>query len=432
MQVSVETIGTLGRRVTVAVPADRIEKVFADRIRDLAKRVKMPGFRPGKVPLKMIEARYGGSVMDELAGELIDSTFREAVGQEGLRPASGPRIAQKTIERGKDFEYTAEFEVYPPVAMLDIKGVDIERPVATIDDADIDRTIETIRQQRADWRTVDRAVAEGDRATINFVGRLNGEEFKGGRADNFSLVIGSGTLVEDLERGLIGVTAGSARDLNVKFPDDYPHATLRGQSVDFHVEIKEVAEPVLPPVDDTFAKALGIEDGSIDKLRQEVRGNLEREAAGRTRAVVSNQVLNRLLAGNPLELPASLVNGELAHLKAQLPAGGRPVPEQDEGLLARARRRVALGLIFTEIVRARDMKPDAAAVRARIEELAAEYESPQEFVQWHYNNPQRMHEIESAVMEERVVNDLLKDANVTDKPVGFQELLNMVRALERQ
>lgn len=432
MQVSIEEIGALGRRLTVAVPADRIEKVFADRLRDLAKSVKMPGFRPGKVPLKMIEARYGGSVMHELAGELIDSTFREAVGQKGLRPAGGPRIAQKSIERGKDFEYTAEFEVYPHVSVLDIKGVDIERPVASIADEDIDRTIETIRRQRAEWKNVERAVADGDRVIINFVGRLNGEEFKGGKADNFSLVIGSGTLVEDIERGLIGAKPGEARDIKVKFADDYQHVALRGQAVDFHVELKEVAEPVLPVVDEAFAKALGVEDGSVEKLRNEVRGNLEREAVGRTRAVVANQVLNRLLSANQFELPLSLVNGEIAHLKSQMPAGGRPVPDMDESLAGRARRRVSLGLIFGEIVRARGMQPDPAAVRARIEELAAEYESPQEFVQWHYSNPQRMHEIESAVMEERIVSELLKDANVVEKPVSFQELLELVRALERQ
>ena len=432
MQVSVETVGTLGRRLKVAVPADRIEKVFSDRIRDLAKRVKMPGFRPGKVPLKMVEARYGGSVMNELAGELIDSTFREAIGQEGLRLAGGPRIEQNGIERGKDFEYTAEFEIYPKIGALDIKGIEINKPIASIADADIDRTIETIRRQRADWKPVDRVAAEGDKIVIDFVGRLNGEEFKGGKADNFPLVIGSGTLVEDLERGLIGAKRGEARDIQVKFSDDYQHSSLRGQTADFHIEIKDVTEAVLPAVDESFAKTLGIENGSIETLRLEVRGNLERESTARTRAVVANQVLNRLIAANQFELPASLINSEIAHIKSQMPAGGHTALEGDELVAARARRRVALGLIFAEIVRARGISADPAAVRSRIEEMAAEYESPQEFVQWHYSNPQRMREIESAVMEERIVDELLNEANVVDKQISFQELLDMVRALERQ
>ncbi len=429
MQISVESIGSLGRRVTVAVPAERFESAIADRLRRLSKQVKLPGFRPGKVPLKMVEARYGGQVMEEVAGELIKTTLQEAIGKQGLKPAGGPRIHRKAFTRGKEFEYIAEFEVYPEITRLDLSGISIERPVVAVVEEDVDRTLETIRRQRVTWHPVTREARNDDRLTVDFTGRLDGKEFEGGSATALPLVLGSGTFVEGMEEGLLGVKAGESRRISVTFPADYRNASLAGQPVDFEVSVKEVAEPVLPEVDEDLAKQLGVQDGNLETLRAQVRSNLEREADQRSRAVVRGWVLKALLDANQFELPESLLSAEVERLKqldrkAAQTAGAAP-QGNDEAYRNRARPRVALGLILAEIVRTRGIAPDPARVRARLEKMAEEYESPETFIQWHYANPGRLDGVESLVMEERVVEDLLGTAEVSDKQVGFQELLQM-------
>ncbi len=424
MQVSVETIGTLGRRLKVAVPADKVEQEFSARLQRLSKQVKMPGFRPGKVPLKMVEAQYGGRLMDEVAGELIQTTLYEAIGSQGLRPAGDPRIQRKPVVRGEQLEYTVEFEIFPEVKRHDLTGVRIERPVVAVSEQDVDRTLDTIRKQRAAWKPVERATNTGDRLSIDFVGRINGKEFDGGKANGFQLVIGSGTLLADMEQGLVGAKAGDTRSIPVKFPSDYGHASLAGQAADFEVKINEVAEAVLPELNETFARELGVQDGGLDKLRSDVKANLEREAASRVRAVVRARVLKQILDANPIEVPQSLQDAEVQRLKNSDQVSGQNA-KNDAVYAARARSRVALGLILGEFIRNRGLVPDPARVRAKIEEMAADYESPQEFIQWHYEKPERLSEIESLVMEEKVVEDLLVSADITDKSMGFQELLKL-------
>jgi trigger factor len=422
MQVSVETIGTLGRRLKVAVPADQVEKEFNDRLQRLSKQVKLPGFRPGKVPLKMVEAQYGGRLMEEIAGDLIQTTMHEAIGSQGLRPAGDPRVQRKTVTRGEQLEYTVEFEIYPEVKRFDLSGARIERPVVAVSDADVDRTLETIRKQRATWTPVEREAQLGDRVTIDFVGRLNGKEFEGGKATALPLVLGSGTLIESLEQGLVGAKSGEARSVTAKFPANYRHSLLAGQAADFDVKLTEVAEAILPDVNEAFAKELGVADGSVEKLRSDVKTNLEREASNRARAVVRTRALKSLLDANPMDVPQSLLDGEVQRLKtADISSGSSLADESIYG--SRARNRVALGLILGEIIRTRGLVADPSRVRARLEEMAADYESPQEFIQWHYEKPERLSEIESLVMEERVVEDLLGSAEVTDKSMTFQELL---------
>ena len=291
MQVSVEAVGTLGRRLTVALPAEDVEKEFSTRLTRLSKQVKMPGFRPGKVPLKMIEAQYGASLLQEVAGDLIQSSLREAIGREGLRPAGSPRIAPPQVARGKQLEYTAEIDLYPEIKRLDLAGVKIERPVASVTPADVEHTLDTIRKQRAAWNAVARVARSGDRVTIDFTGRLNGAEFDGGSAKGFPLVLGTNTLVEDFENGLVGAQAGDVRKLTVKFPKDYRHTLLAGQTMDFEAKVHDVAEAVLPEVNAEFAKLLGIQDGDVARLRDETKANLEREAAARSRAVARARVL---------------------------------------------------------------------------------------------------------------------------------------------
>src|SRR3989344_2524203 len=283
MQISLETTSTLGRRLKVAVPADTVEKEFSSRLQRLSKQVKLPGFRPGKVPLKMIEAQYGGRLMGEVAGS------------RGRRPAGDPRGERKPFLRGEQLEYTVEFEVYPEVKRFDLAGVRIERPVVTVSQEDVDRTLETIRKQRATWNPVERAARLGDRVKIDFVGRLNGKEFEGGKADAFPLVLGSGTLIESLEQGLVGAKPGETHQVAAKFPADYRHALLAGQTADFDVKVIDVAEAALPEINEALAKELGVKEASVENLRRDVKANLEREAANRARTAVRTRALKSLL-----------------------------------------------------------------------------------------------------------------------------------------
>ncbi|HYA37414.1 MAG TPA: trigger factor [Candidatus Methylomirabilis sp.] len=424
MQVSVETIGALGRRLKVAVPADEVEKEFSARLQRLSKQVRLPGFRPGKVPLKMVEAHYGVRLIEEVAGELIQTTMYEAIGSQGLRPAGDPRVQRKPLVRGEQLEYTVEFEVFPEVKRFDLAGVRIERPVVTVTDADVDRTLETIRKQRAQWKPVDREARLGDRLTIDFTGRMNGKEFDGGNASAFPVVLGSGTLIESLEQALVGSKAGESRNVSVRFPAEYRHATLAGQAADFDVKVNEVAEAVLPEVSESFAQELGVKDGGIERLRAEIKANLEREAASRSRAVIRTRALRSLLEANPIEVPQSLLEAEAQRLKKSDMTTGSGISDA-MSYERRARSRVALGLILGEIIKTRGLTPDPAQVRRRLEEMSGDYESPQEFIQWHYEKPERLSEIENLVMEEKIVEDLLISAEVADKPMGFQDLLKI-------
>ncbi|MBI3547395.1 MAG: trigger factor [Gammaproteobacteria bacterium] len=429
MQVSVETIGTLGRRLKIAVPADQVEKEFSARLQRLSKQMRLPGFRPGKVPLNMVEAHYGGKLIEEVAGDLIQTTLYEAIGNQGLRPAGDPRVQRQPLARGGELQYTVEFEIYPEVKRSDLSGAHIDRPSVTVAEADVDNTIETIRKQRATWKPVEREARLGDRVTIDFTGQIDGKEFEGGKANAFPVVLGSGTLLESMEQGLVGVKLGEARRLAVKFPADYGHKLLAGQTADFDVKANEIAEPILPQVDEALAKALGVKEGGVEKLRADVKINLQREAATRARSVVRTQALTLLLEANPIEVPQGLLDAEAKRLKESALASGTDAAD-NAFYEKRARSRVALGLILGEIIRNRGLTPDAAQVRARLEEMAADYESPAEFIKWHYEKPERLGEIESLVMEERIVEDLLRSAQVTDKPMSFQELLKIDTAIQ--
>jgi trigger factor len=430
MQVTVETTGNLGRRMTVAVPAARMEQEITTRLKHLSQTARFPGFRPGKAPMKMVEAQYAGKVIEEVAGDLIRATFYEAVKEKGLKPAGGPDIQPKNMDRGKDFEYTATFEIYPEIKRLDIKGSRIERPVVTVSEDDVNRTIDTLRRQRVGWNPVERAAAMEDRVLIDFQGMLDGVPFEGGEAKDFPLVLGNNTLIDGFESGLIGVCTGENRTLDVTFPVDYRNTNLAGKKVQFAVTVKQVNEPVLPEVNDEFARALGVADGKVETLRQEVRVNLERELAERVRRELREQVFKALIDANPLDVPKALEQTEIEHLiqtsRANLQAQGMPENQLsgDPKLYAeQARKRVTLGLILAEMVKSKSLTIDAQLVRARVEELAAGYDNPKEFVDWHYANRERLAEIESKVIEDQAVELLLATAEVVDKPMSFQELM---------
>lgn len=431
MHVSVENTSNLGRRMTVAVPADRLEQAFSERLSRLSRNAKMDGFRPGKVPVKVVEQRYGEELIEEAAGELIQATFFEVVGQQGLKPAGGPTLERKSAARGRDLEYVVTFEVYPEVKRLDIKGARIERPVCEVKPADVDRTLESLRRQRLTWKPVERAARDGDRAIIDFTGSLDGEPIAGGTAKDFALVLGSESLIGDFERQLVGVRPGETRSLDVVFPADYRATELAGKTVRFEVTMKSLAEAELPAVDAEFAKAFGVGDGSVEALRGEIADNLKREMDERIRVRLRDQVLKAVLEANQLEVPRALVEREIEHLiaanRARLQAQGLPadrVPSERGLYEANAHSRVALGLILSEVAHAGGLKPDPERVRARVERLAASYEKPEEFVRWYYSDRNRLGEVEAQVVEDMVVEKLLESAAVVDRPVEFGELTN--------
>ncbi len=432
MHVSVEATGDIARRMTVAVPSARFEQEFSERLKRLARNAKLPGFRPGKVPMKLIEAQYGEKLKLEVANDLIQASFYEAVGEQGLRPAGGPRIEPRSVDRGRDLEYVAEFEIFPSIARLDIRGTRIERPVCQIEAEDVERTLEIMRRQRTTWTPVERPAQDGDRLVVDFEGRVNGQAFEGGSARGFPIVLGSRNLLDGFEQGLVGARAGESRTLDLQYPGDYGNSAIAGQAVRFEVQVRQVAEPALPAIDAGFARQFGIADGDLEALRGEVRANLERELKDRVRAIVREQVFRSLIESNPMEVPKAmeqvecqrLMDKQRAALIAQgvpperVPMSGDPAPYAPE-----ARRRAALGLILVELARSRGITADPAAVRRRLEHLAQSYETPEEFINWHYAQPGRLAEIESAVVEDRLVELLLQDAEVVDKSVGFRDLM---------
>jgi len=430
MQVTVETTGSLGRRMTVAVPALRMQQEIAARLRRLSQTARFPGFRPGKAPMKMVEAQYGGKVTEEVVGDLIRATFHEAVNEKGLKPAGGPSIEPKHLSPGKDFEYTATFEVYPEIKQLEIKAARIERPVVTISDADVIRTLDTLRRQRMGWTPVERAAVNGDRLLLDFQGMQNGVPFDGGEAKDFPLVLGNNTLVDGFESGLVDARAGEQRTLDIIFPVDYRNTQLAGKPVQFAVTVKQVNAPVLPEADDTFAVALGVADGKVETLRVEVRANLARELAERVRRALREQVFKAIIEVNPIDVPKALEQSEIDHLleagRAALEAQGLPasqMPGDPQRYVEQARQRVALGLILAELVRAKGLVIDPQRVRTHVEELAAGYDNPQEFISWQYAKRERIAEIESRVLEDQAVDLLLASANVVEKSMTFQELM---------
>lgn len=432
MQISVESTGNLGRRMTVAVPAARFEQEFASRLKRLSQNVKLPGFRPGKVPLKMVEAQYGGQLLAEVAGDLVQTTFYEAANKEGLRPAGGPKIEPKSLARGKDFEYVAVFEIYPEIGAIQLPQKPIERIVCAVEDADIDRTLDTMRKQRTQWNPVARPAQSGDKIEIDFKGMVGGVAFEGGEAKAYPLVLGSNALIEGFEQQLLGAAAGEHRSVNVTFPADYRNTQLAGQPATFEVDVRQVFESVLPEVNESFLRELGMNDGTVESLRAEIRKSLQQEADDRARAMVKRRAFQALMDANSIEIPDGLIESEAQRLlrmtKANLEAQRVPTDKLSDDpspYRGQARERVLLGLILAEFVKSRGIKVGAADIRARIEQMAKQYQSPNEFIQWHYANPERIGEIESLLLEERALDIVLQESKTEDRSVDFQTLAQM-------
>jgi len=422
---NVEMLGGLERRVSMTLPADEIERQVDARLKQLARNVKMPGFRPGKVPLKLVAKTYGPQVRSEVLGDAVQKAFTDAVKGANLKVAGYPRIEKKN-----ELEFSATFEVYPEVKLGDIAAAKIERPQVTVDDAAVDRTIGILRKQRTRFVPVERPAKEGDRAIVDFEGRIDGATFPGGAAKDFVFAIGEGRMLPEFDAAARGLQAGESKSFELTFPADYHGKEVAGKKASFDLAMKTIEEPQLPELDAAFAQSLGVADGDIAKMRAEVRANVERETAKRVDARVKAQALQALLDSTPLELPKSLVQMEAQSLveraAADLQARGvkpEQVPLNAAAFEETAKRRVALGLIIGELARTENLQPKPAEVRALIEQEAQTYESPAEVVKWFYMQPQRLAEMESVALEANVVKWVLSKVAVADKPVAFDELM---------
>ena len=432
MSSNVETLGNLERRVSMSVPAEDIEKQVDERLKKMARNVRMPGFRPGKVPMKIIAQTYGQQVRSEVLGDAVQKSFSDAVRDAKLRVAGYPRIEKKDVSNEASLEFSATFEVYPDVKVGDISGATIERPQVSVDDAAIEKTIDILRKQRVKYVAAERAAKDGDRLTIDFDGTIDGQPFAGGKAENFAFVLGEGRMLPEFVTAARGMGAGESKTFELRFPDDYHGKEVAGKNASFTIKVAKVDEPKLPELDAEFAKQLGVADGDVAKMKSEIRGNVEREVAKRVEARIKAQTLEALLNATPVDLPKSLIDMESQQLAeraaADLQARGMK-PEQMSQLLApaqfeeTAKRRVALGLVIGELARAESLQPKPAEVRALVEQEAASYESPAEVVKWFYMQPQRLQEMEGVALEANVVKWVLSKARVVDKAIPFDELM---------
>ncbi len=430
MQTNIENLSKLERRLNMAVPADHIDREVEQRLRKLSRTVRMDGFRPGKVPLKILAQQYGPQVRSEVIGDAVQKAFSEAVREQNLRVAGYPRIERKEGGDEKQLTFSATFEVYPDVKLGDVASAKIERPVHAVDDADVDRTLEILRKQRVAWEAVTRASQSGDRVTVDFTGRIDGNEFPGGKGTDMAVVIGEGRMLPEFESGLTGVSAGEQKTFPVTFPTDYAGKEVAGKTAGFEVGVKNVEAPKLPTVDAEFAKLLGIADGDTAKMREEVKANVEREVKKRLESEVKQKIMQSLIDSTALELPKSLVEIELQRMvqqaRADLESRGvklDKLPVNPEALEQQARRRVTLGLILGELVKAHGLAAKPEQVRALVTEHAQTYEQPFEVVKWVYSEPQRLSEFEGLAIESNVVNWVLERAKVEDKTISFDELM---------
>lgn len=428
MQVSVETTQGLERRLTISVPAEQIEKLVQENLKQEAKRARLPGFRPGKVPASVIEKRYGAAIRQDVTGQVMQRNFIEAIIAEKLNPAGAPTFIPGET-KDEAFEFVATFEVYPEVELKGLDAIAVEKPVATVTEADVDSMIETLRKQHAQYDAVEREAAEGDKVKINFVGSVDGEEFEGGKAEGFELQLGSGRMIPGFEEGIKGHKAGEEFEIDVTFPEEYHAENLKGKAAKFVITLTDVLGANLPEVNDEFAKQFGIAEEGVEGLKAEIRKNMERELAQALKANVKEQVIEGLLTNNEIDLPKALIDGEVNVLRQQamqrFGGQGANMPELPAELFSeQAERRVKVGLLLGEVIKANELKADEERVNALIESMASAYEDPSEVVAYYNSNQELMQNMRNVALEEQAVEALLNSAKVTDKEVAFEEFMN--------
>lgn len=442
MQVSIETTSALERRVTVGVPAERVESEVNARLQRAAQSARLNGFRPGKVPMKVIRQRFGDGVRQEVLGEVMSQSFYEAVQREQLKPAGRPSIEPTNIEPGKDLEYIATFEVFPEVELKDYSSLEITRPIAEVTDQDVDKMIETLRKQAGSWASADRAAQEGDQVTIDFAGTKDGEVFEGGSAEGSKLTLGSNQMIPGFEDAVVGMKVGEEKTVPLTFPETYHKEELKGAAVEFKIKLNEVSEHQPAELNEEFFARFGVSEGGADAFRAEVAENMARELKNAVRNRVKNQVMDGLVdlyAG--LGVPKALVSDEIGTLRNQTVQqfGGAAAGNMDfakllpdEMFSEQAERRVKLGLVLNEVVTKEGIKADADEVRRTIEEMASTYEDPQEVVNWYYGNKQQLQGIELLVLENQVVDKILGSAQVKEETMGYDDVMKAQNAAGAQ
>ena len=432
MQVSIENTGTLERKMHVEVPEEKIEGEVKNRLQSLSRTTRISGFRPGKAPLKVVQQHYGSRVRQEVVGDLVKSSFFEAISKEKLRLAGQPTIDPMNSEQGHGLSYTATFEIFPDVKLSPVEQLKIDKPVCTVTDEDVDKMIDVLRKQRRTLEKVDRAAKQGDVLKVDFKGTIEGESFEGGEATDFQIELGSNRLVPGFEEGLIQSKQGDEVTLNINFPEDYHQQSLAGKPATFIVKIKEVHEQKLPELDDALFSSLGVKDGGIDAFRTEVRSNMEREVENTVLNQSKMRVLEKLYEVNEFELPRSLVEAESRrlqqHFRETLMAQGlkmENIPDDNpSNYEEQARKRIAYQIIVTDIAKNNEIKADPATVRQIIEKSAQSYENPAEVINWYYSDQNRLAEIEAIALEDEVVKWVLDTAQVTEQGMAFDALMN--------
>ncbi len=432
MQVSVENTGALGRKVRVEVPEDRVSSEVSNRLQKMTKTTKVQGFRPGKVPLKIVQGRYGLQVRKEVVGELVQSSLYEAITQEDLKPAGQPQIEELNDESGKDLAYTATFEVYPEVKLKEVSGLEFEKPTCDVSEDDITGMIDMLRKQRRELKIAERPAQNGDVLNINFEGFIDGEAFEGGLAENYELELGSNSFIPGFEDGLIGATEGDDVVVKVKFPEEYGNETLKGKDAEFKVKVNLVNETVLPEIDATFMEQFGVKDGKEETLRVEIKRNMEREVDLTLRRQIKDTVLDALHEANEIDLPQALVANEAHRAKHDFENNLKQQGHNSEAIGSldasvfneQAKKRVSLQLILGEIIKQNELKADPEKVKEKIEQVASGYEDPAAVLNWYYSDQKNLAEVESLSLEDDVVDWVLGHAKVTDKACTFDEIMN--------
>lgn len=434
MQVSIETTSGLERRLTVGVPAEQIDSRADERLKEAAKNIRINGFRKGKAPLKVIKKQYGEGVRQEILGDVINTSLQSAFEQEKVQPAGQPKIEITQFESGKDLEYAAVFEVYPEVALASFDNFSVEKLAADITEADIDKMVESLREQQASLSVVERAAADGDSVNIDYLGTKDGEEFAGGKAEKQDLVLGSNSMIPGFEDGVVGLSAGDKKTLSLSFPEDYHAEELKGAAVEFAVTVNSVSEKVLPEVNEELLKKFGADHGDLVKFREDIKKNMVRELATAVKNKVKTSVMDQLLEANAVELPKALIASETDALRDQMMQqfGGMQQNKDldlksllpDDMFKEQADRRVGLGLLLSEVVKENKLSVDADKVRVAIEELAASYDDPQEVINYYNQNPQLKSGMEASVLEDMVVDLIMGQATVTEKTVSYEEAIS--------
>ncbi len=428
MQVSVQSTGSLERRMEVSVPKEQIQQAIDERLQRVSRTAKLKGFRPGKAPIKIIRQQFGDQVRQEVLSDLMQQSFSRAVAEAKLTPAAGPRIEPITSGPDEDLKYRAVFEVFPEITLNGIAGLAVTRPVAEVAESDIEAMVQNLREQRPSFNEVERESREGDRVTMDFEGLLDGAGFEGSKGDDVAVILGAGRMLKDFEQGILGTRAGEHKQIEVGYPAEYHNKDLAGKTASFSVHVKKVEEKLLPPLDDAFCREYGVTEGGLEQLLAEVADNMRRELSDNVRSRLKQQVFDRFLEANPVDVPNALVEQQVRDM--QLDTARRMGAKEAsqippaEPFVEPARRRVALGMLVNELVKTQGIKVDRARVEARLGELAATYPDPDAILGAYRQNPDAMRQVEGMVLEDQVVDFLLEKAAVTDQPTTFKELMN--------